>query len=220
MTRLAYGLDDWEDRPVPRRGGPDRAGHRSRGGGHVPQRPAVGLPRRSATRSTSSRRVRRYYDFIDVDTDRYVIDGVPAPGDAVGARARPRAEPERGRLGQPADRLHARHRRRDGAGQRGRQRGPAAAVHQQPAAGLDATARPTITQPRHLLRRAAEPTTSSPARGRPSSTIPTGEGDDGADRSGPRRAGRARPASRSTRRSRDCCSRCASATSTCSSATR
>ena len=77
------------------------------------------------------------------------------PGDAVGTGALARAEPAGDWLGQPADPLHARDRCRDGPGQRGGQRGPAAPVHRQPAAGLDG--RRTADHPAsRLLRRAPE----------------------------------------------------------------
>ena len=76
MTRLAFGIDDWEDRSFRGEDRADRGGHRERGR-HVHQRSAVGLPPARRRRSTSSSACGRYYDFYDVDTDRYEIEGTP-----------------------------------------------------------------------------------------------------------------------------------------------
>ena len=57
---------------VPRRGTPRRRRDR-RGGSYVPQRPAWDYRPLGATLD-QLQRVRRYYDFVDVDTDRYLID--------------------------------------------------------------------------------------------------------------------------------------------------
>ena len=76
MTRLAYGLDSWEDdRPFRGESVLSEARHRVRGR-HVPQRPPVGLPAARGQSLDQLQTVRRYYDFHDVDTDRYIIDGV------------------------------------------------------------------------------------------------------------------------------------------------
>ena len=169
MTRLAYDLGGWRQRPVHGGPGPDRA-TRSPKEADTFASARLWDPRPLRTTLDQLQTVRKYYDFTDVDTDRYVIDGVPAPGDAVGPRAGARAEPERDRLGQPADRLHPRRRRRDGPGQRGRQRGPAAAARQQPAAGLRSAVRRPIDPAPDLLRRAARARTSWSGRSRTSST--------------------------------------------------
>ncbi len=110
-------------------------GARRFGAGHVPERPAVGLPpapghaRPAADDPPLLRLHRRRH--------RPLRHRRPAaPGDAVRPRAGARAEPERHGLGEPAHRLHPRHRPRDGPGQRGHQRGPARPVRRQPAAGV------------------------------------------------------------------------------------
>ena len=54
--------------------------------------------------------IRQYYAFPDVDIDRYQYGDEPQAGDAVRPRDRARQEPERHGLGQPAPRLHPRHR--------------------------------------------------------------------------------------------------------------
>ena len=217
MTRLAFDLEGWEDRPF----------H-----GDEPVTQALVDSEEDTFRNArlwdyrplqdtldQLQTVRTLLRLPDVDTDRYVDRRRPAPGDAVGARAGPRPEPERDRLGQPADRLHPRHRRRDGAGQRGDQRGPAAALHRQPAAAVG----------RRAPRRS--PSRGSTSASAPSDYVvvgakqaefdyPTGEGDDAAAAGTEthwtghdRHQARYDPAC-------GCCSRSASATSTCSSATR
>ena len=95
MTRLAFDLDDWEDRPF-------------RGEAPITQ----ALVDAEADTFTNARlwdyrplndtldqlqTVRRYYDFTDVDADRYTDRRRRAPGLDLRARARPRAEPERRR---------------------------------------------------------------------------------------------------------------------------
>ncbi len=74
MTRMAFGLDSWEDRSF-------------RGEEHLDE---AAIEAEEATFRNARlwdyrplgdtldqlQRVRRYYDFVDVDTDRYVIDGV------------------------------------------------------------------------------------------------------------------------------------------------
>ena len=73
MTRLAYGLDDWEDRPF-------------RGEGVLTEeliddeaatfQNARLWDYRPLSQSLDQlQTIRRYYDFTDVDTDRYLIDG-------------------------------------------------------------------------------------------------------------------------------------------------
>ena len=63
--------------------------------------------------------IRPYYDFTDVDTDRYTIDGAQRQVMLSARELDPSATSAR-RLGQRAHQLHARHRHGDGAGQRGR----------------------------------------------------------------------------------------------------
>ena len=187
-------------RPVRGRPAADRRSRSTRRGRHVHAAPGCGTPRPLRTTLDQLQTVRRYYDFTGVDTDRYDDQRRPAPGDALGARARPRAEPERVRLGQPADPLHARGRGGHGPGQRGRQRGPAAAAHQQPAAGLgDAARRPSTEPLGDLLRRTAELVRRRRAPSRTSSTTRPARATAKA-RSGPRRAGPGRRGSRSTTR--------------------
>ena len=134
MTRLAYNLGGW--------GNISFAGDQPLTAEQVTKEADTFAsarlwdPRPLRTTLDQLQTVRKYYDFTGVDTDRYPINGVPAPGDALGARARPLAEPECVRLGQPADPVHARCRGGHGPGQRDRQRGPAEAPHQQPAADL------------------------------------------------------------------------------------
>ena len=179
---------------LPRRGGADRRGDRQ-GRGHVPQRPPVGLPaarrhaRSAADRSAVLRLHRRRHGPL---RDRRRA----APGHALGPRARPE-QPVGDRLGQRAHHLHPRHRRGDGPGQRGHERGPAAPLHPQPAAGLDATGAPEITAAADLLRRAAERLRRHRCPPDDEFDYPTGSSDDGA---APRRAGRDDAASTSTRR--------------------
>ena len=69
--------------------------------------------------------VRQYYDFHDVDTDRYMIDGTLRQVMLSGRELAIEQGPGRAQLGQPADHLDPRDRRRDGARQRGHHRGPA-----------------------------------------------------------------------------------------------
>jgi uncharacterized membrane protein (UPF0182 family) len=74
MTRLAYGLDHWEDRPFQ--------------GEEVLDRAAIDAEQATFRNARlwdyrplgdtldQLQRVRRYYDFYDVDTDRYIINDV------------------------------------------------------------------------------------------------------------------------------------------------
>ena len=117
------------------------------GGGHLPERPALGLP--SAPGHARPAPDRPPVLRLHGRRHRPVHDRRPAaPGDALRARARARAEPQRDRLGEQADRVHPRHRRRDGAGQRGHQRGPAEPLHRRTCRRSRWTARRQITQPR------------------------------------------------------------------------
>jgi uncharacterized membrane protein (UPF0182 family) len=74
MTRLAYGLDDWEDRPF--------RGEEVLDGAAIEAEEATFRNARLwdyrplGDTLDQLQRVRRYYDFHDVDTDRYIIDDV------------------------------------------------------------------------------------------------------------------------------------------------
>ena len=77
--------------------------------------------------------------------------------------------PQRDRLGQPADHLHPRHRRGDGAGQRGRREGQPQLIIREPAARSRPRAR-RRSPSRGSTSASAPATTSSSAPSRPSST--------------------------------------------------
>ena len=70
MTRLAFDLDGWEDRDYRGEAPLTEAAIAARRG-HVPQRPAVGLPAARRHARPAPDASASYYDFIDVDTDRY-----------------------------------------------------------------------------------------------------------------------------------------------------
>ena len=135
--------------------------------------------------------VRQYYNFTDVDTDRYLINGehrqVMLSAPRARARERTRGRPAGSTSG---SRLHPRHRRRDGPGQRRRPKRPAAPDHPRPAAGFDAVA-PADHPAADLLRRAADVGYSIVDAQQASSTTRGG-----ADRR--RRRGRAWPTTRWT----------------------
>ena len=216
MTRLAYGLTDWEDRPfqgeeVLTAAAIDAEEATFRNARLWDYRPLGDTLDQLQARPSLLRLPRRGHRPLHHRRR-------PAPGHAVRPRARPEPEPAGDRVREPAHRLHPRHRRRDGPGQRGRQRGPAAAVHPQPPAGLDRR-RAGDHRAAHLLRREAERLRH---HRRPAGRVrlPDRRGRGRRWTPAPRRAGAARPASSSTRRCHACCSRCASATWTCSSATR
>jgi len=80
----------------------------------------------------------------------------PPPGDALGSRAGDREERAGDRLGQPADHLHAWHRRGHGPRERGDQGRPAQALDQGPAADLNRW-RPQDHGAADLLRRGRQP---------------------------------------------------------------
>ncbi len=209
MTRLAFGIDDWEDRSFRGEDVLTAEAIENEVDTFTNARLWDYRPARRR-RSTSSSACGRYYDFYDVDTDRYEIDGSPRQ---VMLSARELATDQNqggGRLRQRADRVHPRHRRGHGPGQRGRQRGPAAAVHPEPAAGL-VRRRPGADPAADLLRRAAERLghhRRPPDRVRLPDRLERGRRRTAA----PRRAGPARPGSASGRPWTGCCSRCASAT--------
>ncbi len=216
MTQLAYGIGHWDVTTVPGRPGPHPGPDRGRRG-HLPQRATVGLPpARGHARPAPDRA-----DLLRLHGRRHRSlrhRRRPAPGHAQrpGAVARPGAQ--RGQLGQPADHLHARLRRRDGARQRGRQRGPAQPVHRGHAAGLGRW-RSAGDPAADLLRRTGE-------------RLHRRRGEAGRVRLPDRRErrrlhGPVHALVRDDRRHphrhdprAGCCSPCDSATSTCSSATR
>ena len=161
MTRLAFDVGDWERpcrstatrRPHARPGRPANARH-------VRERPAVGLPRPLQTtprpapdRAQVLRLHRRRHRPLPDRRD-------PAPGHALGPRARARAEPAGDRLGQPADRLHPRHRRRRWCrSTRSRSEGqPHLFIGNLPPASTAGA--PDDHPAAHLLRRAAQRRTS------------------------------------------------------------
>ena len=193
MTRLGFGIDDWESRsyggtaPLTREAIAER-------GGHVHQRAAVGLPAAADDPAPGPDRppVLRLHGrrHRPLRHRRHA-----APGDAVGPRARDRAQRAGGELGQPAGHLHPRHRHRDGPGQRGHARGPAAAVDPGPAAAVERR-RARRSSSRGSTSARATSTTSSCAPGRPSSTTRATRARAPSTR---RRRGRRTPASRSTR---------------------
>ena len=74
MTRLAYGLTDWEDRPFRGEEVLDEARIESEEATFRNARLWDYRPLGDTLDQLQA--VRRYYDFHDVDTDRYVIDGV------------------------------------------------------------------------------------------------------------------------------------------------
>ena len=134
MTRLAFDVGGWTDQSFDGTAvlTPEQVAKESETFASA----RLWDPRPLQTSLDQLQTVRKYYDFTGVDTDRYPIGGDPASGDAVRPRARPRAEPERDRLGEPACHLHPWHRRGDGPGQRGGQPGPAGSARREPAAGL------------------------------------------------------------------------------------
>jgi hypothetical protein len=74
MTRRAYGLDDWEDRPFR---GEEVLDETDLEAEEATFRNARLWDYRPLGDTLDQlQRVRRYYDFHDVDTDRYMIDGV------------------------------------------------------------------------------------------------------------------------------------------------
>ena len=205
MTRLAFDLDGL-GRSAPFRGeAPLTQDVDRRRGGHVPKRAAVGLPAAAATRSTSSRRSASYYDFTDVDTDRYH----DRRRSSARSCCRPASSPSsrtRGATGWVNQRIIFTH----GIG-----------VAMVPVNEVASEGQPRLfigNLPPGLARRrarrspsrgstsaSARARTSSSAPGRPSSTTRPARATSAA-RSGRPPAGRARPASRSTRRSCGCCS--------------
>ena len=209
MTRLAFGLDQWKNRDYSGTAPLTEAALRLEADTFANARLWDYRPLRRTLDQLQT--VRQYYDFVDVDTDRYMVDGelrqVMLSGRELAIERNTQAT---GWVNQ-RDHLHPRHRHGHGPGERGHARGPAAPLDQGPAAGLGGRGAPEITQPRiyfgetddHYVVVAGAPggvRLPAASRERPPSTRPP--------------AGRAPPASRSTRRSPGSCSRCGSGTST------
>ena len=154
----------------------------------------------------SLQRIRQYYEFRDVDVDRYDVLGLAARPDGLGSRDQPERHPCGGpNVAEHTPGLHARIRRGRGAGEHGDDRGRAAPhAPRHPSRGY-ADDRPAPD----LLRRADRPCrSSSPTRRRRSWTTRA------------RRRSRTRPtpgpgASPSGTSSNGRCSRGGSRTSTC-----
>ena len=209
MTRLAFGLDQWQSR--------------SYGGAAPLTEEAIQSEEDTFTNARlwdyrplqttldQLQAVRQYYDFHDVDTDRYMIDGTLRQVMLSGRELAIDKDPDAPNwVNQRVIKTHG-----IGvamvAGQRGHPGGPAEAVDPRPAADLeqrgarDHAAADLLRRERQPLRRrarhAARVRLSRATRTRAASTR--------------RRRGPGRPASRSTRPCPGCCSRSGSATSTC-----
>ncbi len=132
----------------------------------------------------------------------------------------PEQQPARRHVGQPADHVHPRHRRGDGAGQRRRPRAASRSSSSATCRRSRSAGAPTDHRAADLLRGAPERLDHH--RRPPERVRLPGRRDQPTAAPSPARppAGPARPASSSTRPCRGCSSRSASGTSTCSSATR
>ena len=158
----------------------------------------MGLPAAADDTLDQLQTVRRYYDFTDVDTDRYTIDGVPRQV-MLSARELALEQNPNAPAGSTSGIIFT-----HGIGaamvpvNEVGQRGPAAALHPQPAAGLERR-RAEITS-RGSTSASGRAATSSSGAQQNEFDYPTGESD--ADGSiGHRDAlDRARPGSRSTTR--------------------
>ena len=153
MTRLSYGVDQWEDKSYQ---------------GDAPLTAQDLVDEKSTftnarlwdyrplqTTLDQIQTLRQYYDFVDVDVDRYPV-GSETRQVMLSARELAPAAEHAGRLvGQPADRLHPRLRDHHGPGQRGRRAGPAEALDPRHAAALDG-GRPDGDPAADLLRRAPQ----------------------------------------------------------------
>ena len=134
MTRLAFDLGGWETR--------DYRGEAPLTEAAIEEHQATFLNARLwdyrplGDTLDQLQTIRQYYDFVDVDTDRYPLGDETRQVMLSVRELDAREEPGRRRLGQRADHLHPRHRRRDGPGKRGRTPGPAAARDPGPAARL------------------------------------------------------------------------------------
>ncbi len=148
-SRLAYGLDGWTSRPYPA----------------TTVLTQEALVREADTFANARlwdyrplgatldqlQTVRQYYDFTDVDIDRYSHRRQAAPGDAVRSRDGARPKPHGQQLAQCAFRVHPWLWRGDGARQRRPARWPARPHHPRPAGGLG-TRRARHHGATHLLR--------------------------------------------------------------------
>ena len=121
--RAAFGLDRGTGQRVPLH----HRSHRRPTSATTPTpfaTSACGTPTSSTPRSGRLQEIRAYYQFNDVDVDRYVVNGQLTQVDA----GRPRAQPEPAAaelVGQRAPPVHPRLRRRPVARQRGDRRRPA-----------------------------------------------------------------------------------------------
>ena len=204
MTRISYGLNSWTLTHYSGQDQLTQAAVTNEQGTFQNARLWDAAPLRDSLDQLQT--VRQYYDFTNVDTDRYQINGTSRQVMLAGRELAPGEEPPGQLLGEPADHLHPRHRRGDGPGQRGNLRGPAGPVHPGPAAGLEQR-RPAGHPAPDLLRRAAE---RLDRRRRPPGRVRL-PGRPGRRRARstrtPRPAGRGRPGSSSTRSSRACSGR-------------
>ena len=115
--------------------------------------------------------IAQYYNFTDVDVDRYPIDGTTAPGDDLGPRGRPQRA---GRVGpdlaEPAPGLHPRLRHRRGPGQHRRRRRPARLHRLRVQPQRTPRSRSTSRASTSASRRPTRPSSWSPTRPRASTT--------------------------------------------------
>ena len=209
-TRAAFGLDKIDDRRTFDYDTEARRATRRRERGRRSTTCGCGIRRpRARAFQVRPRRFDAYYEFIDVDVDRYEIGAEKSQAhDVGGARARPGA-PARQLVDEPAPRVHARLRRR----RRSRPTQAAGDARATCSATFRrrgrARAGPTSTR-RRVLRRGRSRATRSSARRSPSRK-----------RSGDRRRGdevhRRRRREVVELRCARPRSRCASATGTCSS---
>ena len=153
-TRWAFGLDQVTQRRLPGRHGPHRRGHPGRTG--TIDNIRLWDPRPLLDTYRQIQELRLYYDFTDVDVDRYTIDGEYRQVMLAGPRARPEQAAGPGAdLGQPAPHLHPRLRRGGEPGERATAEGlPDFFVQDIPPRHRYRPAR--ITRPGDLLRRAGQ----------------------------------------------------------------
>ncbi len=143
-------------------------GHRGQPG-HARERAPVGSP--AAARDLRADPGNPHLLRLRVGGQRPLHDRrAEAAGHALGARAQPRGAPQ-SHLGQRAARLHPRPRPHARTGQPGDVRGPAGALREGPAAGVDH--RPADHRAQHLLRRARQRLRHRPDEG---AGVPLSEG--------------------------------------------
>ena len=150
MTRLAFDLNDWTERAY--RGDQPLTQAEIDGRADTFANARLWDYRPLGDTLDQLQTVRTYYDFVDVDTDRYLINGELRQVMLSGRELDVVEDSNATGLGDPADHLHPRHRRRDGPGQRGRLAGPATAADLEPAAGVDRRRAADLAAP-DLLRR-------------------------------------------------------------------